>query len=58
MNLHSKIYNPGHRGMAGSAILRNLETKSYHIIMNRTHPELDITNQQAVNNFFETERPE
>ena len=58
MNPHSKIYIPGHRGMAGSAIKRNLESKGYTNIITRTHSELDLTNQQAVNNFFETERPE
>ncbi|MCD4650517.1 MAG: GDP-L-fucose synthase [Candidatus Cloacimonetes bacterium] len=58
MNHHLKIYLPGHRGMAGSAILRNLEAKGYHNIITRTHSELDLTNQQAVNNFFETEKPE
>lgn len=58
MNTHSKIYIPGHRGMAGSAIHRNLEARGYHNIITRTHSELDLTNQQAVNHFFETERPE
>jgi GDP-L-fucose synthase len=58
MNPHSKIYIPGHRGMAGSAIHRNLESKGYHNLIIRTHSELDLTNQQAVNKFFETERPE
>jgi len=54
----SKIYIPGHRGMAGSAILRNLEARGYHNIITRTHSELNLTNQQAVNNFFEIEKPE
>ena len=58
MNTHSKIYIPGHRGMVGSAINRKLEAKGYTNIITRTHSELDLTNQQAVNNFFETERPE
>ena len=58
MNPHSKIYIPGHCGMAGSAIKRNLESKGYYNIITRTHAELDLTNQQAVNNFFETEKPE
>ena len=58
MNLQTKIYIPGHRGMAGSAIHRNLESKSYHNLITRTHSELDLTNQQAVNNFFEIQRPE
>ncbi len=54
----SKIYIAGHRGMAGSAIHRNLEAKGYTNLITRTHSELDLTNQQAVNNFFETDRPE
>ncbi|MBE0525260.1 MAG: GDP-L-fucose synthase [Methanosarcinales archaeon] len=58
MNPQSKIYLPGHRGMAGSAIKRNLETRGYQKLITRTHSELDLTNQEAVNNFFETERPE
>ena len=58
MNPHSKIYIPGHRGMAGSAIHHNLEARCYHSIITRTHSELDLTNQQAVNTFFETEKPE
>ena len=58
MNRNDKIYIPGHRGMAGSAIKRNLELKGYHNLITRTHSELNLTNQQAVNNFFETQRPE
>ena len=58
MNYDSKIYIPGHRGMAGSAIHRNLGAKGYNNLITRTHNDLDLTNQQAVNNFFETERPE
>jgi GDP-L-fucose synthase len=58
MNTHSKIYIPGHRGMVGSAIKRKLESKGYTNLITRTHSELDLINQQAVNNFFETKRPE
>lgn len=58
MKLDSKIYIPGHRGMAGSAIKRNLESRGYYNLLTRTHSELDLTNQQAVNKFFETQRPE
>jgi len=54
----SRIYIPGHRGMVGSAINRKLEAKGYHNRLTRTHSELDLTNQQAVNNFFEEMRPE
>ena len=58
MKLQSKIYIAGHCGMAGSAILRNLEARGYTNIITSTHSELDLTNQQAVNNFFKTEIPE
>lgn len=58
MNRSDKIYIAGHRGMAGSAIKRNLESKGYHNFITRNHSDLDLTNQQAVNNFFEAERPE
>ncbi|MFZ3169708.1 MAG: GDP-L-fucose synthase [Candidatus Methanoperedens sp.] len=58
MNRNDKIYIAGHRGMAGSAIKRNLESKGYYNPLTRNHSDLDLTNQQAVNNFFETERPE
>ncbi|TFG43679.1 MAG: GDP-L-fucose synthase [Bacteroidia bacterium] len=58
MNYDLKIYIAGHRGMAGSAIKRNLEAKGYTNIITRTRSELDITNQEAVNHFFETQRPE
>jgi len=54
----SKIYIPGHRGMVGSAIHQKLEAKGYTNLITRTHSELDLTNQQAVNNFFEEMRPE
>ena len=58
MKKTSKIYIAGHRGMVGSAILRKLESEGYNNLITRTHKELDITNQQAVNNFFEKEKPE
>ena len=58
MNLDAKIYVAGHRGLVGSAIVRNLEDKGYTNIICRTHKELDLTNQEAVRAFFEQERPE
>jgi len=58
MNLNSRIYIAGHRGMAGSAIKRNLEEKGYNNLLLRTSAELDLRNQDDVNRFFETERPE
>ena len=58
MNLDAKIYVAGHRGLVGSAIVRNLEAKGYKNIIFRTHKELDLTNQEAVRRFFEEEKPE
>ena len=58
MNLDAKIYVAGHRGLVGSAIVRNLEDKGYTNIICRTHKELDLTNQEAVRIFFEQEKPE
>ena len=57
-NTNVKIYVAGHRGMVGSAIIRNLQAKGYSNIVTRTHGELDLTNQQAVKEFFEKEKPE
>ncbi len=58
MNKLSKIYVAGHRGMVGSAIVRELQRQGYTNIITRTHKELDLTNQQAVNDFFAAEKPE
>ena len=56
-DLKRKIYIAGHRGMVGSAILRNLEAKGFTNIVTRTHAELDLTNQAAVQEFFAQEKP-
>lgn len=58
MDKNSKIYIAGHRGLVGSAIVKNLESKGYTNLIVRTHKELDLTNQQAVESFFEKEKPE
>ncbi len=58
MELNAKIYIAGHRGMVGSAIMRNLQKKGYTNIVTRTSAELDLRNQQAVADFFENEKPE
>ena len=58
MELNSKIYVAGHRGLVGSAIVRNLEAKGYKNIIFRTHKELDLTNQADVQAFFKEEQPE
>jgi GDP-L-fucose synthase len=58
MQLNSKIYVAGHRGMVGSAIVANLINKGYTNIITRTSSELNLINQQDVARFFETEKPE
>ena len=55
---NAKIYVAGHRGMVGSAIVRELQRQGYTNIITRTHSELDLTNQAAVDSFFAEERPE
>jgi len=57
IDLNQTIYVAGHRGMVGSAIVRNLQAQGFSNIVTRTHAELDLTNQAAVQQFFETERP-
>lgn len=58
MNPNSKIYIAGHRGMVGSAILRNLTSNGFNNIITKTSSELDLTDQKSVQTFFETEKPE
>ena len=58
MNKDSKIYIAGHRGLVGSALMRQLSAQGYINVVTRTHAELDLTNQQAVTDFFESEKPE
>jgi len=58
MNKNAKIYIAGHKGMVGSAIHRKLVDDGYDNIITRTLEELDLTNQQAVIEFFKTEKPE
>ncbi|WP_373552860.1 GDP-L-fucose synthase family protein [Haliscomenobacter sp.] len=57
MELSSKIYVAGHRGMVGSALIRNLEKKGYHNLVVRTSNELDLRNPDQVNAFFQLEQP-
>ena len=57
-NKQPKIYVAGHRGMVGSAIIRELENQGKTNIVVRTHTELELTSQQAVRDFFEVERPD
>lgn len=58
MKKDSKIYVAGHRGMVGSAIVRELQRQGYTNIITRTHKELDLISQPDVDKFFEDERPE
>ncbi len=58
MEKDSKIYVAGHKGMVGSAIVRELEQQGYNNIITRTHSELDLRRQQDVEAFFEKEKPE
>jgi GDP-L-fucose synthase len=55
---YQKIYVAGHRGMVGSAIVKKLQADGHKNIVLRTHAELDLTNQSAVNKFFEIARPD
>ena len=58
MELNSKIYIAGHKGMVGSAILRNLQEKGYKNFLLKTSSELDLKKTQQVDEFFETEKPD
>lgn len=58
MEKHDKIYVAGHRGMVGSAIVRRLQREGYDNIVTRTHSELDLCRQEAVERFFAEERPD
>jgi GDP-L-fucose synthase len=58
MKLDSKIYVAGHRGMVGSAIVRNLQKRGYTNLVTSAHAELDLTQQAATAAFFESEHPE
>jgi GDP-L-fucose synthase len=58
MKKNASIYIAGHRGMVGSAIIRRLEAAGYTNLVTRTHAELDLTNQAAVERFFSQEKPD
>jgi GDP-L-fucose synthase len=58
MDKNAKIFVAGHRGLVGSAILKNLQSKGYSNFALRTSAELDLTDQVAVNEFFSTQKPE
>ena len=58
MEKEAKIYIAGHRGMVGSALQRNLQSKGYDNFITRTSSELDLRNQQAVSSFFDETKPD
>lgn len=58
MNKNSRIYIAGHRGLVGSALMRNLQSKGFSRLITRTHTELDLTNQVATETFFAQEQPD
>ena len=58
MNKDDKIYIAGHRGLVGSAIVRQLESRGFTNLLMRTHKELDLTNQAQVQTFFKQEKPD
>ena len=58
MNKNSKIYVAGHKGMVGSAIVRKLQSEGYAHLVLASSSDLDLRNQQAVEKFFASEKPE
>ena len=58
MNPENRIYVAGHRGLAGSAILRALQKKGFKNLITRTREELDLTDAESTRRFFEQERPQ
>jgi GDP-L-fucose synthase len=58
MKQDSKIYVAGHRGLVGSALMRQLHAKGYSNLITRTHAGLDLTDQAAVRDFFAMKKPE
>ncbi len=58
MEKDAKIYVAGHRGMVGSAIVRKLQAEGFENLLVRTSSELDLRNQAAVEDFFQTEKPD
>ena len=58
MDLNARIYVAGHRGLVGSALLRDLQRRGFRNLLVRTHHELDLTDRQATEDFFRAEKPE
>ena len=58
MEKEAKIYVAGHRGMVGSAVVRELQNNGFHNIVTKTSKELDLRNQDSVRSFYQTEKPQ
>ena len=58
MDKNAKIYIAGHRGLVGSALVRNLQAKGYSNLLLRTHAELDLTDAEATGSFLRKEKPD
>ena len=58
MEKEAKIYVAGHRGMVGSAVVRELQNNGFHNIVTKTSKELDLRSQDAVRSFYQTEKPQ
>ena len=58
LDKNAKIYVAGHHGLVGSAIWNNLKSRGYNNLIGRSHRELDLTDQYAVQKFFDEERPD
>ena len=58
MHKASKIFVAGHKGLTGSAIVKNLKSKGYENLVFKSHAQLDLTHQKSVREFFEQEKPE
>ena len=58
MEKNTKIYVAGHNGLVGSALVRILKNEGYTNIIGKTRLEMDLTIQEKVNNFFESEKPD
>jgi len=58
MHTDAKVYVAGHRGLVGSAIVRNLQAAGYKHLLLRTHAELDLTDAHATRAFFDAEKPD
>ena len=58
MNSNDKVYIAGHKGLVGSAIVRQLKSRGFNNLITRSHNELDLVNQNEVQQFFSKEKPD